>query len=185
MGKATGPTVLVVDDVGYSLHLLGRLVESLGYRVITAQSAKEGLDKLRSEPVALVLTDLMMPEVDGIQFHASALQLEKNFDGSPFHKPPFMLVTAFTDQAEDMVQEAVSHGFADVVLKPIDRQRLSETVNKWIHKITETPSVPTAPQQASSPHPAIQSDYTLDGIVDFLEQKFPGAKKKIAGLSHQ
>lgn len=61
-------TVLVVDDETSIAHLLEELLESAGYHVLVAYSGREGLELARSERPALILTDCMMPGLDGPEF---------------------------------------------------------------------------------------------------------------------
>ncbi len=72
-------TVLVIDDQESARMLLGRHVEAFGYRALLASSVKSALEQLQREHVDLVITDLRMPEMDGIeglrQFIAADSQL--------------------------------------------------------------------------------------------------------------
>lgn len=61
-------TVLCVDDDKTILLLLDRLLTTQGYRVLAATSAAEGLKLMAEHPVALVISDLRMPEMNGIEF---------------------------------------------------------------------------------------------------------------------
>ncbi|MDH5742996.1 MAG: response regulator, partial [Candidatus Aminicenantes bacterium] len=58
--------ILVVDDSPDTLEVLQRNLESKGYNVLTAAGAVEAIKILESMPVDLVITDLKMPEVDGL-----------------------------------------------------------------------------------------------------------------------
>jgi CheY-like chemotaxis protein len=59
--------VLVVDDDGDVRKLLRLMLESGGYRVLEACDGRQALDKVRSESVDLVMTDLVMPEQEGLE----------------------------------------------------------------------------------------------------------------------
>jgi len=61
------PTVLIVDDDTLVLERLKEIVEADGYPVVTAQSGKEALDRLSRSSAAIVVTDLSMPEMDGLE----------------------------------------------------------------------------------------------------------------------
>ncbi len=58
--------VLVVDDSIIILRIYRHILEKQGYQVITANNGREALEKLQAEVVDLVVTDLMMPEMDGM-----------------------------------------------------------------------------------------------------------------------
>ncbi len=63
--KAT--SILVVDDEAYIRQLLQRILEVEGYNVVTAASGQEAVDKVSSGNINLVLLDIIMPGMDGIQ----------------------------------------------------------------------------------------------------------------------
>lgn len=64
----TTPTLLLVDDEPSILSALRRLLRPTGYTIITATSGAEALTLLASQPVALVISDMRMPHMDGAQF---------------------------------------------------------------------------------------------------------------------
>ena len=66
--SAPGPAILCVDDEPNILSALRRLFRGQGYRVLTAESAKAGLELLDREPVDLVISDMRMPEMNGADF---------------------------------------------------------------------------------------------------------------------
>ncbi len=66
--EADRPTVLVVDDEPAIGDLLEEVLDSVGYRVVRAANGRSALAVARREHPVLVLTDRMMPEVDGVEF---------------------------------------------------------------------------------------------------------------------
>ena len=59
--------ILVIDDEPQILYLVGRFLQRLGYDVQTAEGGEVALQRLKSMPFALVLSDLRMPGVDGLR----------------------------------------------------------------------------------------------------------------------
>lgn len=59
--------ILVVDDDAIVRHLLQIVLKQLGHEVVEAQNGREGLQHYQAEPAALVITDLQMPEMNGLQ----------------------------------------------------------------------------------------------------------------------
>ena len=105
-------TVLVVDDHQNNRDLIGRRLERAGYRVLLAENGPEALDTVADETVDLVILDIMMPGLSGID----VLQiLRKQHSAAEL---PVIMATA-KDQSEDKV-EALSHGANDYVTKPLD-----------------------------------------------------------------
>ena len=105
-------TILVVDDHPENRELLARRLEREGFRVLQAEGGREALAHLENAPVSLVLLDVMMPGMSGIE----VLQAVRETRSAS--ELPVIMVTAKT-QSEDMV-EALGQGANDYVTKPID-----------------------------------------------------------------
>jgi CheY-like chemotaxis protein len=61
------PSILLIEDEPRLRHNLEVLLVGEGYRVASAEDGAEGIQKLQEEPFDLVITDVVMPEVDGFQ----------------------------------------------------------------------------------------------------------------------
>lgn len=74
-----GKVILVVDDEGSMLNIARSLLSDLGYEVLTANNAMEGIEKLKRNPINLVISDIIMPgEMNGINF---AGYIKEHFKG--------------------------------------------------------------------------------------------------------
>lgn len=111
-------TILVVDDNADMLDLLVHFFQTKGHRVVTAIDAEEGLKKVRAERPDLVLMDVMMPRIHGVE----ALRQVKAIDPSI----KVIMITAVDDQ--DIAEEALASGASDYVTKPIDLNYLDTLV---------------------------------------------------------
>lgn len=67
MDKAVSQTVLVIDDDPHTLAMFQTALESAGYRVLVAESGRRGLDQVQAQAVDLVIVDVFMPEMDGLE----------------------------------------------------------------------------------------------------------------------
>lgn len=115
-----GATVLIVDDDEAILGMLSSFLRRQGYRVLSAGNPLKALELLEQETVQLVLTDLMMPHVDGIDFTQRVHLL-------PRHKDvPVILITAHGDEA--VADRGMRKGVALTLPKPIDLGRLLDLV---------------------------------------------------------
>jgi DNA-binding NtrC family response regulator len=113
-------TLLIVDDAVDLLRGLKRLIKpELGCRVVLAESAPEALQLLAEERIAVVLSDIRMPDVDGMQL----LECIK----TQYPETAVILMTAYgsIDQAVD----ALKKGAYDFVTKPLEEQRLFHTLH--------------------------------------------------------
>jgi response regulator RpfG family c-di-GMP phosphodiesterase len=113
--------LLVVDDEPSILNAIKRVFRSQGYEVLTANSGKEGLALLEREPVAAVISDMRMPEMDGAQF------LEQVFVRWPDTKR--ILLTGYADTSATIA--AINRGkIWRYVAKPWNDDELIVTVQQ-------------------------------------------------------
>ena len=105
-------TILVVDDHPDNRELLMRRLEREGFRVVGAESGRQALDHVKGAPVSLILLDVMMPGMSGIEV------LQAVRETHTASALPVIMVTAKA-QSEDVV-EALGNGANDYVTKPID-----------------------------------------------------------------
>lgn len=114
-------TLLVVDDEPDMLPLLKRTVlAELDWEILTASSAKEGLGIMARRAVDLVLLDIKMPEMDGMEL--LSLLKEKRY------APTVVMMTAYG--VIDLAVEAIRNGAYDFITKPLDDTRLILTLRK-------------------------------------------------------
>lgn len=113
-------TLLVVDDEAPLRGVLAEVFVELGYRVLEAANGREALALLAREPVQLVLSDVMMPVMDGVEL-CRAVKAR-----SEFAALPVILVTAAG-------RAAAEHAGADAILdKPFSLDALEALVGHWL-----------------------------------------------------
>ena len=118
MGR--GPLVLVVEDKQSMAEMLAKTLEAEGYATLTAPTAEDGLKAALSERVDLVLTDLRLPGMSGLEM-LKALK----------EKRPFMPVIMMTAYGSiETAVEAVKAGAYDFLTKPFDTAHMVVLVNK-------------------------------------------------------
>jgi len=111
MNKIT--KILVVDDKDENLYLLESLLKGSGYDVALACNGKEGLDILHIENFDLIISDILMPVMDGYQF------LRKVKANNEFKNIPFIFYTA-TYTSEKDKELALALGADQFILKPTE-----------------------------------------------------------------
>lgn len=114
------PTVLVVDDSAVDRRLVAGLLKQANLQVELAENGKEALQRIRSTPVDLVVTDLQMPELDGLGL------VRQIRDHGPCM--PVILITAHG--SEDLAIEALHAGAASYVPKSELAQSLAQVVDE-------------------------------------------------------
>jgi two-component system chemotaxis response regulator CheY len=115
-------TVLVVDDSVTMRQMVAFVLKQAGYAVLEAADGMEGLDRLGSHRLDLIITDLNMPRMDGISFI-------RHVRGRPAsrHTPVLMLTT---ESQVARKQEGRSAGATGWIVKPFDPQKLLQVVEK-------------------------------------------------------
>ena len=118
--------ILLVDDDVSLLKLLGMRLESRGYRVTTAESGREALDKLEQTRPDLVLSDLRMDEMDGM---ALFQQIQKRLPGLP------VIILTAHGSIPDAVS-ATRQGVFSFLTKPVDRDELFGAIDDALRQTT-------------------------------------------------
>ena len=121
---ATSPCILIVDDHEDNVEVLRARLEARGYRTEAAGDGREALEKVQASPPDLVLLDVMMPEVDGMEV-ARRIKADKSL---PFI--PIIMQTAL-DSTEHKV-EGLDAGADDYITKPINFAELEARVRSML-----------------------------------------------------
>ena len=141
-------TVLVVDDEKNYPLILGAVLEEEGFEVLTANSGREALEIQKTSDVDLVLTDMKMPSMDGIEL------LEKIKAKDP--DMPVIMMTAYG--SVDKAVEAMGKGAYSYILKPFDNEKLVVYVNKAI-------SMYRVVKENRRLRDAVESQYSFGNII--------------------
>lgn len=112
--------ILVVDDEKDTCLLLSQVLEKEGYDVDTASSGKEALSILKKKKINLVITDLKMPEMDGLTFLREARKLKS--------KAKFIMMTAYGEI--ETYLDAINLGAFDYLNKPMEISDVRIAVKK-------------------------------------------------------
>jgi signal transduction histidine kinase/ActR/RegA family two-component response regulator len=121
---ASGPTVLVVDDDENLRLLLARILVRSGYRAITAMDGVDALKYIRSQCIDLVMTDMLMPEMDGTE-----LIRTMQTDGS---NVPVIAMSGVVDW-KDRLRGAERLGARTILSKPFSGPQLLSAVRRTLH----------------------------------------------------
>ena len=116
-------TIFVVDDDRYVLDSISTLLREYGFNIIQFSNGQEAVKRFASEPVDLVLTDINMPGMSGIQLLEKIRFLD--------HETPVLLMTAYADL--DTAVQAIQKGAFDFIIKPYRPPYLVHAVEKGIN----------------------------------------------------
>jgi len=124
MNELNQPKILVVEDEEVTRLSLAEILSLEGYQVTTAKSGEEALQKLEKETVDLVLADLVMKEVDGLQVMEAAKKLSPD--------TVVIMLTAY-GTLESAIQ-AMRQGAYDYLIKPCGAQEIVASVESGLAK---------------------------------------------------
>jgi two-component system NtrC family response regulator len=140
--------ILVVDDEKNYTMIIGEILQEEGYASITASSGMEALDILNNEIIDLVLTDVKMPGMSGIQLLENIKEINPDI--------PVIIMTAYG--SVEKAVDAMHRGAYTFILKPFENQAL-------IAHIAKALSVYKIVQENSRLKDAISSRYSFDNII--------------------
>jgi putative two-component system response regulator len=110
------PTILIIEDEATQRHLLQSQLQAQGYQVIAATNGREGLECWAEQSeIRLVITDLSMPDMDGVAVVETIRAREKRYT--------YLMVLTIVDDKECLLR-ALAAGADDFVLKPVLREEL-------------------------------------------------------------
>jgi two-component system chemotaxis response regulator CheY len=113
---------LVVDDSSTMRRIIVNTLNKLGYReVLEAANGREGIERVASSNVDLVITDWNMPEMNGIDFIRALRGHDKMKD------KPILMVT--TNAAKDDIVEALRAGVNNYIVKPFTPETFREKID--------------------------------------------------------
>lgn len=116
--------ILVIDDTLHLLEEISDLLQMEGYEVITAYDAYEGMRKIGTAYPDLIITDILMPEMDGFELISKIRSIDKH------QTTPIIVLSA---QAAKETEERVKELKADVYLrKPCTADQLITSIEKLL-----------------------------------------------------
>jgi two-component sensor histidine kinase/ActR/RegA family two-component response regulator len=153
--------ILIVDDKQVDRYLLETLLKGSGYEVISATNGKEALEKLRTERVDLIISDVFMPVMDGFQL------CQKVRTDNTLKDIPFVFYTATYTDPKD-VAFALKLGADTFIRKPVDPDEFTMILQGVISDIEKGKKQPKKP--ALKEEEEILKLYS-ERLVNKLEQK--------------
>ncbi len=118
------PRVLIIDDEEAVRAAFARFLETRGYDTVTADSGPAALSALREGPFEVMLSDIFMPEMSGLELLSHALRIDGDL--------AVLMLTANSDAVA--ATEALSHGAMDYLVKPIELAGMERAVVRAMHR---------------------------------------------------
>ena len=117
--------ILVIDDEGMITKTVGNLLKREGYSVEISESGIQAIDKVKSIDFDLIVADIRMPQLDGIETIQRIRQVLKELGK---RQVPEILITGYAD--EDSYKRALNLKVADYIYKPFDTKEFLDTIKR-------------------------------------------------------
>ncbi len=117
--------VLTVDDSKTMLAMLHHTLSNAGFEVLQAEDGQQGLDVLNQEEVDIVITDINMPVMDGIEF------IKNVRSSGRFQSLPILILT--TESSREKRDQGRAAGGTGWIVKPFDPDKLISVINRVVH----------------------------------------------------
>ncbi len=153
-----GMKVLLAEDNAVNRTLATRLLQKHGHTVVVVENGRQALDALEREPVDLVLMDVQMPEMDGLEATAAIREKEKKTG----HHLPIIALTAHAMKGDR--EKCLAAGTDDYLTKPIRTADLFAAVERL--RNTNTDAAPEAPAITNPPG---TSAFDIDAALRHVE----------------
>lgn len=152
--------LLIVDDNEHILKLLKISLEKAGFDVAVAQNGDEGLEKANEVIPDLIISDVMMPLTDGIEF---CWMIREN---SKVPMVPFIFLTSVSDK--EMEIRGFRAGADEYLVKPVDRNILLEKVKSLLNRSKKVKEIDSGGAAAVKGFEGGLQDFSLAEIVQLL-----------------
>ena len=160
MMKNNSIKILVVDDEEDMRLALETTLQREGYQTDSAENGKKALDKLEQEDFNLVVTDVKMPEMTGLELLRAIKSRWPNIE--------VIMMTAF--EIIDNAVDAMKEGAYDFLIKPFKADVLVTAVNRVLKEIPKTEGhSPPSLKQSKSRHAIVTQNPRMQQIIDFAE----------------
>ena len=117
--------VLTVDDSRTILAMLHHTLSNAGFEVLQAEDGQQGLDVLKSPDVDVVITDINMPVMDGIEFIRNVRA------SGQYQSLPILILT--TETSQDKRDQGKAAGGTGWIVKPFDPEKLISVIHRVVH----------------------------------------------------
>ena len=150
--------ILIIDDDPEIREILRQTLTKLGYKAGTAKSGEEGVERITRESFSLVLCDVMMPEMDGLETLDRIKKLDKAL--------PVLMISG--EGTHDRLIQAINKGAVDFISKPLNFIQMNQAIRKTLDPDSK------ALQEYASPVAHLMRDgylTLLNMVTTLLEMK--------------
>lgn len=157
------PSILIIDDEKAIRKTLSEILSFEGYKIEEASDGEEGLKRFSEKTFDLVLCDIKMPKVDGIEFLEKAREVNPDI--------PIIMISGHGNI--DTAVEAVKKGAFDYISKPPDLNRLLITLRNATEKQSLVTETKVLKRKVSKVQPMVGESSAIQKIKDTIEKVAP------------
>src|SRR6195952_2528820 len=157
------PNILIIDDEKAIRKTLSEILSFEGYKIDEAVDGEEGLKKFSEKSYDVVLCDIKMPKIDGIEFLEKAKGINNDI--------PIIMISGHGNI--DTAVEAVKKGAFDYISKPPDLNRLLITLRNAVEKQNLVSETKVLKRKVSKVQPMIGESSSIEKIKDTIEKVAP------------
>ncbi len=155
--------ILLVDDIEENLYMLQSLFSATGYSVYRAVDGKEALELVRDVHPDIIVSDILMPVMDGFSF-CRELKKDKTLKDIPF----IFYTATYTDRQDEKL--ALSLGADRFLIKPTDPDRLLQIVEEVMEEHEEGREVTPKSQTSDKEYLKVYNATLIRKLEDKLEE---------------
>ena len=124
MEREGGARVLLIEDDDDNRELMGEVLQEAGYEVVLVASGAEGLRTLAEQSIDVIVTDLGMPGMGGLEVAQAAKEIAPSV--------PVVVITGFADRED--IKRARGREIDAVLVKPVDPDALTSVVDQMVKR---------------------------------------------------
>ena len=118
--------ILIIDDDKINLNLMDKILKKINHKVYVASNGKDALDLLKKIKFDLILLDIIMPDINGIDL---LKQIKNNIK---YYEIPVIMLSAIDDMS--LIVDCIRLGATDYITKPIDKVLLNARINNCLER---------------------------------------------------
>ncbi len=116
--------ILIIDDAKFTRTMLKKMINELGHEILEAANGREGLDMICNEQPDIVLCDIHMPEMDGMELLKILNETHTNVS----------VIVVSADIQDETKEKCIDLGASEVINKPPIKENLLSAINNLLNK---------------------------------------------------
>jgi signal transduction histidine kinase/two-component SAPR family response regulator/HPt (histidine-containing phosphotransfer) domain-containing protein len=160
--------ILLCDDNDINQKVAARILQQLGYQPGLATNGREALGALDCQPYDLILMDVMMPEMDGLE--ATRIIRDRQKSGVPNYSSRTIIVALTAHAMQGDREKCLAAGMDDYLAKPIRPADVRQVIERWNpqNRMT-TPIQPNSTPETATPPPAAEPPVEMDRLNSLID----------------